>query len=54
MPKKKEEISQEEQSRRFLEAAQRLVDAGDLNPTEAEAALDALIRKGAVRPNKTK
>ena len=45
MPKKKEEISPEEQSRRFLEAAQKLVDAGELDPIEAEAALDKLVRK---------
>lgn len=49
MPKRKETISPQEQSRRFKAEAQRLIDAGELSPTEAEAALDALVRKSAVR-----
>jgi hypothetical protein len=44
MPKKKEEISPEDQSRRFLDAAQKLVDAGELDPAEAEKALDRIVR----------
>ncbi len=36
MPKKKKSESQKEQSKRFLEKAQELTDAGDLSPTEAE------------------
>ena len=36
MPKKKNELSQKEQSKRFLDAVQELVDAGELNPTEAD------------------
>lgn len=43
MPKKKEELSQEEQSKRFLEAAQRLIDAGELDPIEAEKGLDRVV-----------
>lgn len=50
MPKKKEEISQEEQSRRFLEAAQRLIDAGELNPIEAEEALDRVVNHARRKP----
>jgi polyhydroxyalkanoate synthesis regulator phasin len=45
MPKKKKQESQETQSRRFKRDAQKLIDAGELNPTEAEAAVDALVRK---------
>ena len=44
MPKKKPE-SDKEQSERFIRDAQRLIDAGELNPTEAEAALDKLVRR---------
>ena len=36
MPKKKIELSQKEQSKRFREEVQKLIDAGELNPTEAE------------------
>lgn len=46
MPKKKLGMSPEEQSEKFREAVRELVDAGELSPTEAEAALDALVRRG--------
>ena len=46
MPKKKHHETQAEQSARFKRDAQRMIDAGELNPTEAESALDALLRKG--------
>lgn len=45
MPKRKETMTPEEQSQRFKAEAQRLIDAGELNPTAAEAAVDRLIRK---------
>lgn len=45
MPKKKRQESQAEQSERFKRDAERLIEAGDLSPTEADAALDALVRK---------
>jgi polyhydroxyalkanoate synthesis regulator phasin len=45
MPKKVKPESQKEQSERFKRDAQRLVDAGELSPTEADKALDALVRK---------
>ena len=48
MPKKKRQESQTEQSKRFKKDAQRLIDAGELNPTAADAALDALVRKNTV------
>jgi polyhydroxyalkanoate synthesis regulator phasin len=47
MPKKKRQETQAEQTQRFRIKVQELIDAGELNPTEADAALDALVRKGA-------
>jgi hypothetical protein len=45
MPKKLNPETPEEQSKRFRDEVQKLIDAGELNPTEAEKALDSLIRK---------
>ena len=45
MPKKKRQESQAEQSERFKRDAQKLIDAGELNPTDAAAALDKLLRR---------
>jgi hypothetical protein len=45
MPKKAKQESQAEQSARFRREVQRLIDAGELSPTEADAALDRLVRK---------
>lgn len=45
MPKKKRKETPEEQSERFRKEAQKLIDAGELNPTEAEGALDRLVKK---------
>lgn len=53
MPKKKEPDDPKAQSERFKKAAQELVDAGELSHIEAEKALDALVRKGGVRPEKS-
>jgi hypothetical protein len=53
MPKKKHHETQAEQSARFKRDAQRLIDAGELNPTEADAALGRLLR-AAARPKPTK
>lgn len=36
MPKKKNEESQKQQSDRFERAIQDMIDAGELNPTEAD------------------
>jgi hypothetical protein len=52
MPKKQNRETPEEQSERFRREAERLIAAGELNPTEADRALDALVRKGAVRIEK--
>lgn len=43
MPKKKEQISPEEQSRRFLEEAQKLIDAGELNLTGVDERIDRVL-----------
>lgn len=42
MPTKKSKDTQEAQSERFKVEVQRLTDAGELNPTEAEKILDRL------------
>jgi len=47
MPKKKRQETQEEQSARFKREAQKLIDAGELNPTEADAAVDRIVRRSA-------
>ena len=47
MPKKQSAESQKEQSERFKREAQKLIDAGELNPTEADEALDSMLHKQA-------
>ncbi len=44
MPKKKQKETPEEQAGRFREEVQKLVDAGELNPTEADEVLDRLVK----------
>lgn len=48
MPKKKPGRTPEEQSETFMREAQRLIDAGELSPTDAAAALDDLLSKQRV------
>ena len=50
MPKKKPGMTPEEQSERFKRDAQRLIDAGELNPTEADEMVDSLTRSLAPEP----
>jgi hypothetical protein len=38
-------MTPEEQSERFKSEAERLIAAGELSPTDAEAALDRLVTK---------
>lgn len=45
MPKKKVVETQAEQSERFRKEAQKLIDAGELSPIEADAALDGLVKR---------
>ena len=44
MPKKKRKETAKEQGKRFQEEAQKLIDAGELNPTEAEDAVDRIVK----------
>lgn len=43
MPKKKNLESQEKQSERFNKAVADLIAAGELNPTDAEAAMERVL-----------
>lgn len=47
MPKKKPGMSPEQQSESFRAKVRELIDAGELNPTEADTAMDALVKKVA-------
>ena len=51
MPKKKEPPeTPEDQGERFRSEVERLINAGELNPTEADAAMERAM--GGVRPEK--
>jgi polyhydroxyalkanoate synthesis regulator phasin len=45
MPEKKNPESQAEQTQRFRIKVKELIDAGELSPTDADAALDKLVRR---------
>ena len=45
MPKKAKPESQAEQSKRFKKDTQRMIDAGELSPIEADAAMDKIVRR---------
>jgi hypothetical protein len=45
MPKAKKDISQDEQSKRFLEEVERMIGAGELSPTEAERRFEEAVRR---------
>ena len=47
MPKAKNKLSPEEQRKRFEAEVRRLKKAGELDPEKADAAMDALVKKGA-------
>jgi len=47
MPKKQRKETQAEQSARFKKEVERLIEAGELNPTEAEEALDKMVRSAS-------
>ena len=50
MPKKQNAESQKEQSERFKREAQKLIDAGELSPTEADKQMDQILRRNAAKP----
>jgi hypothetical protein len=45
MPKKQNPETPEEQAKRFRREAKKLIDAGELNPTEADEAMNKLVRR---------
>ena len=47
MPKKQNLETQAEQSERFKKTVAALVAAGELNPVEADAAMDRMVKAGA-------
>ena len=44
MPKKKHKETPEEQSARFRAEVERMIEAGELSPTDAVECLDRLVR----------
>lgn len=52
MPKKKRKESASEQAARFRTEAQKLIDAGELNPIDAEEALKRLVRRANLADTK--
>jgi hypothetical protein len=40
-------MTPEEQKKAFRAKVREMIDAGELSPIDADAALDALVRKGA-------
>lgn len=52
MPKKQKQESPEEQSERFRNAVQELIDAGELNPTEAEKRFEDAMKRVAASAEK--
>lgn len=53
MPRKKVQETQAEQSERFRKAVRELIDAGELNPTDADAAVDGLVKRSKVERGKS-
>lgn len=47
MPKKKRSEKPDEQSARFRAEVARMIEAGELSPTNADRALDGLVRHAA-------
>lgn len=47
MPPKLNPETPKQQYARFKREAQKLIDAGELDPTEAEAGMDRLVRRAA-------
>lgn len=50
MPKKSKPESPEDQSERFKREAQKLIDAGELDPGKGEAVLDRIAKKSRDDP----
>ena len=54
MPKKKETETREAQSERFREAVREAIDAGELNPIEADEAFERLVDATLTRQSSSK
>ncbi len=52
MPKKQRQESEVEQAKRLQQEAQKLIDAGELNPIEANSAMELLLVDQGVKINK--
>jgi hypothetical protein len=52
MPAKKKRETQAEQTQRFRLKVKELIDAGELSATDADAALDKLVRRSATQKEK--
>jgi hypothetical protein len=53
MPKAKNKLTPQEQRRRFEDEVRKRIDAGELSPTEADAALDSLVRHSSAAKRQT-
>lgn len=49
MPTKKRHESQAKQSARFRSEVQKLIDAGELDPTEADAAFERAVKAATLK-----
>ncbi len=54
MPKKSSGVSQEEQSARFRAEVARLIEAGELSPTEADDRFERLLKIAAPTHHRTR
>ena len=54
MPAKKQNETPEQQSARFRAEVERMIAAGELNPTEADAAVDGITKNARTKPKPLK
>lgn len=47
MPKQSKKETPKQQAARFAAEVERLIEAGELSPTEADAALDSLVKRAS-------
>ena len=50
MPKKQHNETPEEQAARFRAEVERMIEAGELSPIDADAALDRLVLASTAKP----
>ena len=50
MPKKQNPLTPEEQQKRFEAEVRRLINAGELDPDEADAMLDSMVKRARSSP----